>query len=137
MTADVSQDRRVTATHPGPTHPLCRWVPSLLGLAFTRRMKDWGTGLSSRTGYKVMRFFPHTSFAAQSRITSRRRSRDRSSRPSSLAAGSPPARRGLDTMHLASPAQCRPALTAAARGARQSYGRDEETSSVEQRNEEF
>jgi len=36
MTADVSQDRRVTATRPGWVYyPLRRWVPSLPGFAFT------------------------------------------------------------------------------------------------------
>jgi len=56
MTADVSQDRRVTAIRPGWStrfvdgSRLCWASPSPC-------MKDWGTGFSSRTGYKVMRCF--------------------------------------------------------------------------------
>jgi len=91
--------------------------PVFSGPCFHSCMKDQGTEPPCRTGYKVMRCFPHSSFTAQSRITSRRRSRDPSSRPSSLAPCSPPSRRGLATVELAAPAQRRPALTAAARGA--------------------
>src|SRR5438132_1038957 len=116
MTADVTQDRRVTV----PTQGVHTVVVdgSRLFWAFLSPVHE-------RLGYRALvpariqgdAVFPHSSLTAQSRLTSRRSSRDQSSRPSSLAPGSPPSRRGLARGELAARAQRRPALTAAARGA--------------------
>ena len=92
MTADVSQDRRVTATHPGWStrfvdgSRLCWALPSPVheGLWYRAFVPDRIQGDA---------VFPHASFTAQSRITCVVE-RDRSSRPSSFAPGSPSSRRG-------------------------------------------
>src|SRR6266487_2914536 len=92
MTADVSQDRRVTATHPGWStrfvdgSRLCWALPSPVheGLWYRAFVPDRIQGDA---------VFPHASFTAQSRITCAVE-RDRSSRPSSFAPGSPSSRRG-------------------------------------------
>src|SRR3981081_2950555 len=116
MMADVNHDRRVTVTHPGSTHTrfvdgsrLCWALPSPVheGLGYRAFVPDRIQGDA---------VFPHASFTAQSRITCAVE-RDRSSRPSSFAPGSPSPRRGLDTTQSAPPPQRRPALTTAARGA--------------------
>src|SRR5437588_220316 len=61
MTADVTQDRRVTVPTRG-THTVLAMVPSLLGLAFAPVHEGLGYRAFpadgfARTGYKVMRFF--------------------------------------------------------------------------------
>src|SRR3977135_3087280 len=132
MTADVSQDRRVTATHPGWStrfvdgSRLCWALPSPVheGLWYRAFVPDRIQGDA---------VFPHASFTAQSRITFAVE-RDRSRRPSTFALGSPSSRRGLDTTQSAAPPQCRPALTTAAPGALQNRGRDEEKTSDHPRN---
>src|SRR5262245_22416414 len=90
MTADVTQDRRVTVPTRGthtvavdgarlfralPPHPVHE------GLGY-RGFPQQGC---SRTGYKVMRVFPHASFTAQSRITISCRWLDYRSRPTASA----------------------------------------------------
>src|SRR5207245_5749659 len=95
-----------------------------------------------RVGYRALApdriqgdaVLPHSSFTAQSRITFRRPCRAPTPRPSSLAPGSPPSRRGLATVELVVPAQPRPALTAAARGAPPHSRSGRRNASVEQRN---
>lgn len=73
MTADVSQDRRVTATHPGYS---TRFVDgSRLYWALPSPVHEgFGYRASSRTGYKVMRSF-RMSFTALVQDHLRRRSR--------------------------------------------------------------
>src|SRR3979490_552415 len=103
MTADVSQDRRVTATRPGWStrfvdgSRLCWALPSPVheGLWYRAFVPDRIQGDA---------VFPHASFTAQSRITFAVE-RDRSSRPSSFAPRSPSPRRGLDTTQSAAPPQ--------------------------------
>ena len=116
MTADVNQDRRVTGVIHGITLPVLSDGSRLFWAFASPVHEELGYGPSCPTGYKVMRCFPHSSFTAQSRITSRR-SRSQSSRSSSLAPCSPSSRRGLAKAELAASAERRPALTMAARGA--------------------
>src|SRR6266481_7378234 len=125
MTADVTQDRRVTVPTLGSTHTVVVDGSRLFWALLHPCMKDLGTGLRARTGYKVMRCFPHSVAAtAQSRSTSYRRSvRALVPTRASLAPCSPPSR----SLRAASGGGLRPTLTAAARGVRQSAGRDEET----------
>ena len=99
MTADVTPDRRVT-------------VPALgLHTVFvdgSRLFWALPSPVHERLGYRVLvpdriqgdAVLPHSSFTAQSRITSRR-SCGQSSRSSSLAPCSPPSRRGLAKTELA------------------------------------
>src|ERR1700704_2068538 len=94
MTADVTQDRRVTVTHPGFTHTVVvdgsRLFWALLSLVHER--SGYRASVPDRIqGDAVL---SHSTFTAQSRITSCRSSRDQSSRPSSLAPGPPPPKRG-------------------------------------------
>src|SRR5258707_14764043 len=84
MTADVTQDRRVTvAAHGTPTDLV---DGSRLFWALPSRPVHEGLGYRgfrangfSRTGYKVMRSLPHAFHTAQFRITSSRQSRERTS----------------------------------------------------------
>jgi hypothetical protein len=117
MTADMTQDRRVTVPNRGANHTVLVDGSRLFWASLS--------SVHERLGYRVLApdriqgdaMFSHASFTAQSRIMSRRSFRDQSSRPSSVAPCSPPSRRGLARLEFAAPAQRRPALTAAARGA--------------------
>src|SRR5712691_4919090 len=139
MTADVTQDRRVTVPTLGahtvlvdgsrlfwalPSHPVHEGL-GYRGLPQEGILPDRIQGDAD---------FPHASFTAQSKITSCRRSRDRTSRPSSLAPCSRPSRRGLTRLKLVARAERRPALTAAARGAPPRWRSGRRNASVEQRN---
>src|SRR4030088_3709477 len=103
MTADVSQDRRVTAPHPGGStrfvdgSRLCWALPSPVheGLWYRAFVPDRIQGDA---------VFPHASFTAQSRITCVVE-RDRSSRPSSFAPGSPLPRTAPDSTPYHAPPQ--------------------------------
>src|SRR5580700_6317551 len=57
MTADVPQDRRVTVPTLGSTHTVVVDGSRLFWALLHPCMKDFGTGLRTRTGYKVMRCF--------------------------------------------------------------------------------
>jgi len=133
MTADVTQDRRVTAPNQGFHTVLVDGSRLFWALL---------SPVHERLGYRAVvpdriqgdAVLPHSSFTAQSRITSHRSSRDQSPRPSSFAPGSPPSRPGLATTQLAAAAQRRPALTAAARGASAEPRSGRRNASVELRN---
>lgn len=80
MTADVNQDRRVTALVQGITIPVLSDGSRLLWASPSPVHEELGYGPSCPTEYKVMRCLPH-SFMARSRITSCRLCRDTPSRP--------------------------------------------------------
>jgi hypothetical protein len=81
MTADVNQDRRVTGVIQGTKIPVLSDGSRLFWALPSPVHEELGYGRSRPTGYKVMRWLPHSSFTARSRITSCRLCRDHSSRP--------------------------------------------------------
>src|SRR5712692_6526483 len=140
MMADVNQDRRVTVTHPGSTHTvlvdgsrLCWALPSPVheGLGYRAFVPDRIQGDAVFPACVIHGpVQDHVSPSIARPIAPSIKCR------AGLAAVKawPGYRRGLDTMSLPRPRSAGPALTAAARGAPQDRGRDEETPSVEQRN---
>ena len=126
MTADVNQDRRVTVVTQGRTCPalsegsrLCWALPPV-----HERSGFRATEPDRIQGDAVL---PHSPLTAQSRITACHPLHAFVPNPASLASCSPRSRHGLATASLASPLKRRPALTAAARNAPLSSGRDKET----------
>jgi len=115
MTADVTPGQTCDRAHPGSTHTA--FVDG------SRLCWAWPSPVHEGLGYRASEpdriqgdaVLPHASDTAQSRITSCRSARDRSSRPASLAPCSPPSR----PLRAASGGGLRPALTAPARGAQQ------------------
>ena len=81
MTADVDQDRRVTGVIQGTKLPVLSDGSRLFWASPSPVHEESGYGLSGPTEYKVMRYFPQSSFMARSRITSCRLKRDPSPRP--------------------------------------------------------
>ena len=80
MTADVNQDRRVTALIQGIKIPVLSDGSRLLWASPSPVHEELGYGPSCPTEYKVMRCLPR-SFMARFRITSCRLRRDHPSRP--------------------------------------------------------
>jgi hypothetical protein len=80
MTADVNQDRRVTGVIQGTTLPVLSDGSRLFWALLSPVHEELGYGPSCPTGYKVMRWLPHSSLTARSRITSCRLCRDHSFR---------------------------------------------------------
>src|ERR1700730_1971715 len=125
MTADVTQDRRVTVPTLGSTHTVVVDGSRLFWALLHPCMKDLGTGLSRPDriqGDAVLSAFgchgpvpalPSDGHCVRALVPTR----------ASLAPCSPPSR----SLRAASGGGLRPTLTAAARGARQSAGRDKET----------
>ena len=123
MTADVTQDRRVTEPGLGPSDSA--FVDgSRLSWALPSPVHERsGSGLPHPTGYKLMRCLPHNNVTAKSRISRQAAHRAHRNVPiRKLAPASPPSR----PLRAASGGGLRPALTVAASGAATIH-RDEST----------